>query len=197
MGPAANSVQWNAPICKYKERVAAISSAQPAVSIASYTYNVRAVPVLAYVAQLCFLPCNFQQTERSAMQAVLRLATNAFSHSDFFAIQDLGGPSMRSALVTAFASMYRTAISTISCWRAWVPQSTDAAFQSLPLSSWWCGFFWPDFWGSRPLAFNLQEAAGGFLDFEKGQKQAEPSSLRGPRRIPPGPNKSQILLTES
>ncbi len=141
--------------------------AQPAAALASYTYNVRAIPVLSYVAQLCFLPPNFAQVEWTTMQTVLRTATNAFSHSDFFALPSLGDPALRSASATAYSAIFRTAHVTLTCWKSWKHQLIFAAQESLPFSRWGSGLFYPDFWDSSPLALNLDTAYKGFVDFPR------------------------------
>ncbi len=56
LGPAAGKHQWVAPINKFRDRVKAIGATDCATALAVYSYNVRTVPVLSYVGQLCMLP---------------------------------------------------------------------------------------------------------------------------------------------
>ncbi len=76
LGPAAGKHQWIAPIKKYMDRATAINASQAAVSLCSYSYNVRALPTLTYIAQLAFLPDGFAQIERTSLQTILHTATN-------------------------------------------------------------------------------------------------------------------------
>ncbi len=56
LGPMAGTKQWESPIQKYCDRVEVIASSGAATALCAYSYNIRTVPVLSYVAQLVPLP---------------------------------------------------------------------------------------------------------------------------------------------
>ena len=55
LGPSAGTCQWVAPIKEFVERVDIIGASNTGPSLAAYTFNTRAVPVVSYVGQLAFL----------------------------------------------------------------------------------------------------------------------------------------------
>ena len=136
----------------------------PAISITSYLYNTTAVSVLLYIAQLMPLPHNFGFVERTAMNNVLHLATNAFTFNTYFSLPLGGGPKLYSASAAALASMFRMAWSTRHLWQAWTPQLMQIAQEALPIVRWSNGHFSPDFWDSEPIVCNLNQAWLGFPD---------------------------------
>ncbi len=149
---------------KYRERVKPIGATNAATALSVYNYNIKTVPVLAYVGQLCPLPSSFAQTERVAMQAVLKLATNALRHPDFYQLPAIGGPVLRSAEASAFSALFRAARVTITVWPSWLSQLKAAAMESLPLKRVSSGIFHPDFWDAPAFAVNLENASRGFMD---------------------------------
>ncbi len=74
LGPCAAAEQWTAPLAKFSGRVDDIAKSGAAVSIATHTYNIKAVPTLAYVAQLIPLPPNAVDIERGSLFKLLEMA---------------------------------------------------------------------------------------------------------------------------
>ena len=56
LGPDANLHQWKAPLSKWRDRTGAIAATAAPASISCALYNMRAVGVLMYKAQLLPLP---------------------------------------------------------------------------------------------------------------------------------------------
>ena len=142
---------------KFKERSAKIGASEAPVSIATYAYNVPTVAVISYVAQLIPLPPNAPQTERTAMQSILHIATNALSHSAYFHLRQAGGPQRITMCAVGAATIFRTAVQTLRQWPEWKKQLILAAQTSLPMVRWSQDLFYPDFWDwdSQAIAFNL------------------------------------------
>jgi hypothetical protein len=119
------------------------------------------VPVLAYVAQLVPPPPSLPQLERASLNKTLKLATSALHYPDYFQLAQFGGPSLRCAQATCWAALFRAARETVGCWRHWIPQLKAAAANTVSVSRLAQGLFYPDFWDSPPLAFNLLHAHNG------------------------------------
>ena len=80
MGPTAGSVQWLAPVAKFKQRCDEIYCNKMPGWMACREYSSKATSVLLYVGQLCLRPKGFAATEASSISKVLGFATNALSH---------------------------------------------------------------------------------------------------------------------
>ena len=106
LGPTAAVMQWAAPLGKFSERVDSIASAGASVSITSYSYNVRAVPVLMYKAQLVPLPENAAMVERNALHKIMKLARSSLRDADFYNLEDSGGPRLKTNLIHHPAALY-------------------------------------------------------------------------------------------
>ena len=158
LGPEANSAQWNGPLEKYTSRVDAIYASHAAISISSYSYNTRAVPVVSYVAQLVTPPPRMQRLELTSLNKIAHMATNALYLKDFLSLEEAGGPQFRSVAASMRAAMLRTACQTVTVWPEWQRQLQVAAEESLPFSRWMHGVFYPDFWDAPAFASNLRDA---------------------------------------
>ena len=162
LGPTAGSSQWNDALCKYTRRAYAIGDAHPAVKVASHLYNMQATPVLMYLAQLAFLPKGFEAKVRSAMQAVLHVATNALDHANYFNLVSLGGPLLVSISTAARSAMIRFAIKSPHAWTNWKLVLQTAALEHLTARDYVLGNTSPCFWDSPAFAMNLASAFNGF-----------------------------------
>ena len=56
------------------------------------------------------------------------------------------------------ATIFRTAVQTLRQWPEWKKQLILAAQTSLPMVRWSQGLFYPEFWDSQAIAFNLDHA---------------------------------------
>jgi hypothetical protein len=145
-------------LSKFRDRVNRIYDSGVAISVAAYTYNIYAIPVSSYVAQLVPLPPEALKIERAALHKVMHIATNAIPLKDFYNLGRCGGPKFRSLCATAAAAMFRTAAQTITHWPEFKRQIIEAATAFLPIELWGSGTFSPDFWDSTPIALNLDHA---------------------------------------
>ena len=173
IGPKSGAENWHGPITKFRERVKAIKTSQAGISLASYSYNIRTIPVTSYQAQLLHLPRELALLERVALHAVLRLPFNTFRHGDFFQLHMFGGPKFRSLTAACAAAIFRTAQQTITTWPVWVAQLNAAAEQFLALDPLARGRRSPAIWDSQPIALNLKQAFDGF---QNDPRWARPTS---------------------
>ncbi len=167
LGPEAGAHNWAGPLRKFRDRVAAIRASDAPVSIAVYTYNIRAVPVTSYVSQLIPLPKEAAALERTSMHTVLRLPQQTFHHSDFFNLSELGIKDLRSLTVACKSALFRCAACTVTHWPHWKTQLQTTAAETLPLSHLHDGSLSPPFWDSPPIALNLSTAFAGFPGDQK------------------------------
>ena len=158
LGPSANELQWKEPIAKFTSRALALNRTSNPVSINSYLYNCCCSSVVQYKAQLLFLPPNFSQTERTAMQAVFHLATNSLDHASFFYLFIAGGPKIQSASVAAKAAIFRTACNSYNIWSEWKRQLDSISLDVLSLQEHGAGLRSPAWWDTAPIALNLAQA---------------------------------------
>ena len=162
VGPKAGEFNWAEPIAKFKARVQCIHHSRASININAYTYNVKALPVMAYQAQLLHLPKENALLERVALHTILRMHINALRHADFFQLSDLGGPKLRSLTAACASTLFRTACKTVTSWRQWTSQLDIAAREFLPLQQYLKGKRTHHIWDSQPIALNLQDAFMGF-----------------------------------
>ena len=162
LGPGAGKKHWTEQISKIKLRVQCIQTSKASVKLNTHTYNSRVVPVVSYVAQLLPCPRKMDQVERAAMHTCLRLPQNALCHSDFFHLQHVGGPKIRSIVAACASAIFRTARRTLTSWPTWIKQLEVAAAEHLPLSPYAADKLSTECWDSPPIACNLREAFRGF-----------------------------------
>jgi len=158
-------------VTKFGQRVHEISRSGSAVSVATYTYNIRAIPVLSYVSQLIPLPHNAHEIERGSLFKVMKMATNSLRHADFFQLHKAGGPKLRSLTAASAAALFRTAAKTVPSWPQWKLQLTQTAQECLPLGDWGRGLLSPRFWDSSPIASNLDKAFHCFPGDNPGRQR--------------------------
>ena len=73
-----------------------------------------------------------------------------------------GIPKLRSISVACAAAIYRTALTTVTCWPKWISQLEICAKQFLPPTQLVKRNPTPSHWDSDPLALNLKHAYNGF-----------------------------------
>ena len=146
-------------------RADGIYSSGTAISISAYTYNLKALPVVLYIAQLALPPKDICKIEFSALHKVTHMATNALTLGDFLSLSVAGGPEFKSLSVSMYATLYSAARKTIVSWPEWCRQVKLAASEFLNASRLSQGLFFPDCWDSTPYACNLQEAYSKYPHF--------------------------------
>ena len=142
-----------------------------------YDYNVRVVPVTSYQAQLLPLPPSHLFMERVAMTTVLRAPFNTCRHLDFFQLNKIGIPLLRSVNVACASALYRTAAKTLPSWTQWIQQMEVVAADLLPMACVHNNILYPRFWDTRSVAQNLKYAFEGF-DKHQSLLQEERQSSR-------------------
>jgi hypothetical protein len=113
MGPTAGSVQWLAPIAKFKQRCEKIYCDRMPRWIACREYTSKAMSVLLYVGQLCLPPRGFNALEAQSINKVLGFATNALTHDACFSLDYLGGLKMPRPSFALAASRFRAGCKTL------------------------------------------------------------------------------------
>jgi len=162
VGPKAGEFNWAEPLAKFKARVQCIRHSRASININTYSYNIQALPVTAYQAQLLHLPKEYALLERVAMHTVLRMHINAMRHGDFFQLPLLGGPKLRSLTAACAATLFRTSCKTVTSWRQWVSQLDVAAKEFLPIGQYLQGRRSHHIWDTQPIAITLQDAFLGY-----------------------------------
>jgi len=128
-----------------------------------YISNYPAVTVLSYLPQFTPPPSLLLETERKLVHRYLKLPMNTLRQIDTFAMGDFNGPAVRSATITAFASLARAALDTLDTWKFWHTKMKEVAenhlnFQRIVVQN----KPWPDHWNFDSFASSLFWAASGF-----------------------------------
>ena len=135
-------------------------------SVSAFTYNLKTVPTLSYVSQLCFSPNKIWEIGRTKLHRLFHLP-NTLVTSDFMNWDELGLPKIVSLRTLNIASLVRTANKTLSDWRGLESSLRIAGKRNLPVSVWSSGSFYPAFWKNTPFVQNLKVAADNtFADEE-------------------------------
>ena len=87
------------------------------IAIATYSYNIKAVSVLQYVAQFIPLPRLFHQTEMGILHLLLHLPNNSFPLRALHSLQLRGGPALSSIACSCTAARIRASLSTLTGWK--------------------------------------------------------------------------------
>ena len=167
VGPGMGKHNWVEPLTKFRNRVTDIKAGGASVSINTFDYNAKVVPVTSYQAQLLPLSKAHFGIERAALHAVMRAPFNAFRHADFFQLHKIKGPKLRSVNVACTAALFRTAAKTLVNWPEWTRQMRTAAQEHLRLDDIRNNRLYPRFWDSPSFACNLKRAFEGFQEDQK------------------------------
>ena len=167
LGPVVGNKNWADPMNKLQSRIQVIKSSRVPISIATYTYNTRVIPVLEYVAQLIPLPKGSGVKESVALHSVLKMPHNTLGPGDFFHYTNIGSRNFRSFTCSCNAALLRTALVTVPAWPKWLTQLTIAASSVLSMRELFDGKLSPMFWDSPPIACNLSNAYQGFPGCDK------------------------------
>ena len=162
LGPGCGKLNWRDPVIKLVKRVSEIKSATAPIQVNAYDYNARVSTVLSYQAQLLPIDKRHFMWERVALHTVFRAPWNSFRHQDFFALQHIGGPTLRSLPIACTSAIFRTAVRTATSWPMWISQMKLAAQEHLSVTRGIKDLDYPECWDSPSFAHNLKWAFDGF-----------------------------------
>ena len=119
LGPGADDQSWKDPTNKFLQRAQAWSDRQIGLHCTLTCYNVFALPVLTYIAQLLAPPQQTLQAESTALQKIAPGPYNWISNSDLVWLRHLTGHprSVASLAITGQAAQTRV--------RVWDPACAD------------------------------------------------------------------------
>jgi len=161
LGPEAGRLQWGSAANKWPQRARDIANTSAPPVAAVSLYKSRAMPALGFLCQL-FLPPALAANERVVIASILKLPYNAFSLCGLLNLWQWGGCRVHSLLVTAFATLARSAARTATIWPETLEFLTTVAndqSEPLPFIRVWQGTPWECWWDSQPIAYTLSLAA--------------------------------------
>ena len=161
MGPQAKDAQWRKAVSEYCGRAKSIGSVHAPISVSTYLYNMSAVSVLQYVAQVCSIPGTLERAERVAIHRTWHFATNALTTTSFLNLHLWGSPKIRSVMGEVYATQLRTAWRFKDVWQQWLDQiktTTDFYGNLVTVAR---DSLTPHFWDHPPIAKILSDAWHG------------------------------------
>ena len=162
LGPLAGTKNWVEPILKFKDRVAEIANSGDSAANNLNQYNKRAIPILAYSAQLLDPPPNINRIELASFTKILKLAPQSISAAATHTLRIEGKFPIVHLSAFLRASMLRAAHSTLSDISLWHGRWMEAQDGFLPLrfSGSPCHRYQELFygWDSPPIVCNLFNA---------------------------------------
>jgi len=161
LGPACSQAVWHAPVTQFLDRIELIAASQAPPRIASAEFGSRAAPVLSYVAHLAPLPRSFYKRLPFALAKLFRVPPQATAPSDVYSAAEWGGPRVDPVEVTCAAALARSALATITVWRAELDELRAVARLESSLAQLATGAVSPAHWDSRSFAEELEAAAAG------------------------------------
>lgn len=134
IGPTAGATCWADPMKKWRARVDQMSAAQFSATSRMTQYRLRALPVLAYTAQIRPAPNTLPRLERVALERLLKMPHNAVPSAVLAALPEVGVPAPPLATCLGVTALARTAAR--SSVRQRLQTSLDAAREEhLPLAA--------------------------------------------------------------
>jgi len=91
LGPGSGSLQWKAPVSKFKQRVAQLSADKLPITCAAFSYASKCVSTMGYMAQLLPPPKNITRIEMNAVHALARIPPSSLTDDCIHALDKLGG----------------------------------------------------------------------------------------------------------
>ena len=119
LGPGAADQSWKDPTNKFLQRAQAWSDRQIGLHCTMTCYNVFALPVLTYIAQLLPPPPQTLQAESTAMQQIAPGPYNWISNMDLIWLRHLTGHPRSLASLTLTCQAAQTRV------RVWDPACAD------------------------------------------------------------------------
>ena len=128
MGPRSGFVFWDKPCIQWFNISNAIAAARMPFYFTHLAYHSMAISVLAYRAQIKFLPDNLAKRERSVIQRLMHLPGSAFQTDTPF-LFDFLGILFKSICVWGAAILFGFALKTVPEWISrwqWAKDHGDA-----------------------------------------------------------------------
>ena len=155
VGPTANMNNWLEQIQKYMSRVLVIAQSGLYVAASAVLYNVFAVSVLQYAAQMLPLPMNWKVFEKAALHRLFHAPRNLFGPFPFVEIERWVGVKFASIECTHLASQTRFFLSYQVQIQDMVRQLNIAA-RGQPISVEIQQQYAPAFWSSPSIVHTLE-----------------------------------------
>ena len=162
MGPAAATMQWKSQLAKLVDRACCVASMGLAASAAIPLCNLRAVPVVGYLAQFCSPPAQIEAIEKRLLCKILRIPYTAFPFNLRISFDSLGGPGVRSATVLCKAALMRASSGMLSDWVVWYRDLAELSVGHGTMQATLDHHFSPPWWDSAWFAsayFNASSLA--------------------------------------
>lgn len=109
VGPSAGAECWTAPLKKWRTRIDQMLPAPVPATPRLTQYRLRALPVLAYTAQLRAPPEALRRLERAALERLLKMPHNAVPTAVLAPPPEVGKPAPRAAHCLRLAALARAA----------------------------------------------------------------------------------------
>ena len=108
-GPNAVQSSWSAPMVKFRQRISQIKALRLSPSLAAHLFNMCAVPVLLYVAQLLPARQKLESVSKAAITSLMGVPFTGFGARGPLRFNDVGGPRFQSPVVAALSARIRVA----------------------------------------------------------------------------------------
>jgi len=178
MGPKAADKAWAAPISKWAKRRREIAHSKMNHTLATISYNSRAIPVLGYIGQLLPPPVT-KHAERSLLHHLFHLPTNSWDGNSFYQLYCIGLKDIVSVEAHCRAALIRTANCTIKGWRSFYGRVKLTADQHLSIREIACGRLSTSWWDTPPYVHFLRQAFygnEGYTDTRTASRKAHAAS---------------------
>ena len=143
---------WRGPLAEWSFRVRLIAEARAAPSVGVVLYNSRALPVLAYVAQLLPAPPDLLTLEMHAARCVWHVPGAVLSAAMAASLKQVGLPLFRSASALCAGALAPTALGGKVVWEPLWEDLVRVAEANLPMIRIMTNHPWPSHWQSPAFA---------------------------------------------
>ena len=130
-------------------------------SLAAFLYNYTALPVLGYRAQLLHTPDDMHIKERHALHHLFHMPPNSMDLTHFHQLELAGASAIKPVSSCCQAALYRTALVTISGWRAQLDCLERTFREHMSFAHWSSNVLAPPCWDTPPFVSNLAAALDG------------------------------------
>lgn len=159
LGPGARAHLWEKVTLKWLSRTTTLGKVPVAPSITVKSYNIRSITVLGYIAQLVTLPADIAKKDKWTMETILGLVPNSLTKAGLQQLYWLGCNDIVPVEIYAWASLVRTAISTLPSWSLYAQLYQTHLGETFPLSDIYGHVAQPTFWDALPYFSDLQAAS--------------------------------------
>ena len=158
LGPKVKQLLWKKPLEKFKDRVNNIHSLHLPANLAKAQFTNRALPILAFVAQVAPPPPYITRIGMNAIMKCLRLCGNSLSYDTAASLDLIGGPNFPDVKAFLKSSRMRAAAKTLSGYQPQHEQLLKSAIEALPFASHRYKYATPLGWDTPALCTNLFDA---------------------------------------